>query len=194
MMLASYYVKTEGICCDSFILSIRMVWFILVWMDGVTSDVSARRCSHASRQFLLFFAECTSWFVQGPCFWNSRKISYVVAESHWIVQLFIQAKQKTSHSPLFINIDVTTSVYLWQKIFIGINSKNYTVNNERVVSQLTALLLQYFNLEFPGPRKWTVQNAHLEDILSIRAPLLLWIYWYLTWSLYIKCAIVSVRK
>ena len=39
-------------------------------IDGVTGDVNARRCSHASWEFLLFFARwcaCASWFVQGPC-------------------------------------------------------------------------------------------------------------------------------
>ena len=83
----------------------------------------AWRCAHASWQFLLFFARrchvCTSWFVQGPCFWNSRNISYLAkrktkqnkkqktkthththtpththppphTQKHWTVQWFIQ--------------------------------------------------------------------------------------------------------
>ena len=48
-------------------------------IDGVTGDVNTQQCAHASWHFLLFFAwwcPCTSWFVQGPCFWNSRNISY----------------------------------------------------------------------------------------------------------------------
>ena len=33
-----------------------------------------------------------------------------IAKSHWTVQWFIQANQKTSPSPLLINIDVTLSI------------------------------------------------------------------------------------
>ena len=54
----------------------------------------------------LFFAQRC---VYASRFWNSRNILYA-AKSHWTVQCFIQANEKTHPLPLLVNFDFTPSI------------------------------------------------------------------------------------
>ena len=84
----------------------------LYGIDGVTGDVNAPVVCARIWQFLLFFTLCVPIMVlfRARAFENPATF-HKVAKSHWTVQWFIQANQKTSPSPLLINIAVTLSIY-----------------------------------------------------------------------------------
>ena len=57
---------------------------------------------------------------------------YVVAKSHWTVQWFIQASQKTSPLPLLINIDVTPSIWMNIKGIFSDSSNIFYDMNQKI--------------------------------------------------------------
>ena len=70
----------------------------------MTNDINARRCAHASWQFLLVFAwqsAWTSWFVQGPCFWHSLDISY--SSKKPLDSAVVHSSKSKDHSLTFVN-------------------------------------------------------------------------------------------
>ena len=76
-------------------------------INGVTGDINAQRCAHACS--LPRGVRAHHGLFRARAF-ETPATFHIVAKSHWIVQRFIQANQKTSPLPLLINIDVTSSI------------------------------------------------------------------------------------
>ena len=83
-------------------------------IDGVTGDVSARRYAYMCGYGNFYFSLPGSVRAHHGLFraraFETPATFHEVAKSYWIVQWFIQANQKTSPSPLLINIAVTPSI------------------------------------------------------------------------------------
>ena len=69
---------------------------------------------------------CTSWFVQGPCFWNSHNILYSKTPLDSAV---VHPSQSKNQIPLMINIDVTPFIQSICNTIVTVCSNKFVQSN-----------------------------------------------------------------